>query len=171
MGWLIFSIYTSLLRKSHPLDGLFQGFTLTLVTASYLNVGIAMLVLWSSIRTVTIWKPYLPSLGNRSKSVRKKWGVTSVDSSDSLAPSLDQSTKPVAHHLNSKLHEQAEFKNTDMYKPLSISSLIKDTDPVLLQFIKQLTFTVHESRHRLFDTEETGKKLMPKQSYSVHYSI
>ncbi len=66
----------------------------------------------------------------------------------------------MARHLNSKLHEQAKkniitYKDTDRYTNLNITLLINNTDPILLEFIKQLTCTVREGGLRLFDAQET----------------
>ncbi len=47
------------------------------------------------------------------------------------------------------------YKDTDRYTKLNITLLINNTDPILLEFIRQLTCIVREGRRRLFDAQET----------------
>ncbi len=79
------------------------------------------------------------------------------DDAENSATITSQTITEVAQHLNSKLHEQAKksitiFKDIDMYTNLHIPTLIDNTDPILLEFIRQLTCTIREGRRRLFDS-------------------
>ncbi len=47
------------------------------------------------------------------------------------------------------------YKDTNRYTNLNITLLINNTDPILLEFIRQLTCTVREGGRRLFDAQET----------------
>ncbi len=54
-----------------------------------------------------------------------------------------------------------------MYPCLNIATLVRDTDPTLLHFNKQLTYSGCESRRKLFDTEVVDAKMI-RHFYIVH---
>ena len=74
--------------------------------------------------------------------------------------SMQEQVGNVAHHLNGKIHQQASQliatyqNNPKQYTLLNLETLVSGCDPVLLDFIRQLTQTVRESRRKLFHDEK-----------------
>ncbi len=82
----------------------------------------------------------------------------------------------VAHHLKKicmgKLNIFiSDYINTDRYTNLNISSVMNDIDPVLLMFIKQLTSSFSDSRHKLFDIEASDAKKSDISIFCAHFYI
>ena len=60
------------------------------------------------------------------------------------SPSIEQQVKTVASHLNAKLHKQSQeivksFMPPENYLQMNLTELIKEIDPVLLDFLQQVT--------------------------------
>ena len=86
--------------------------------------------------------------------------------------SMQEQVGNVAHHLNGKIHQQAsQFiatyqNNPKQYTLLNLETLVSGCDPVLLDFIRQLTQIVCESRRKLFhDEKEKGTTKTVRQLY------
>ena len=65
--------------------------------------------------------------------------------------------RKVALYLNGRIHEQAtsHYKNTPQkYNTFNASTHTEMADPVLLQFLKQVTQSVRSRRRNLFESEE-----------------
>ena len=83
-----------------------------------------------------------------------------------------QDIETVALYLNTKLHEQSrklvqEFREPENYTKMSISNILKNTDPILIQFLKQLTCTVNERRKKHITTEEGMDIRTIRQFYAL----
>ena len=75
------------------------------------------------------------------------------------ADNMHEQIRNVASHMNDLVHEQAKkmitfYQNEPQrYKTFDVGSYIKMTEPILLQFIQQLTQSVRSKRRKLFETE------------------
>ena len=83
-----------------------------------------------------------------------------------------QDIEIVALYLNTKLHEQSrklvqEFREPENYTKMSISNILKNTDPILIQFLKQLTCIVNERRKKHITTEEGMDIRTIRQFYAL----
>lgn len=103
-------------------------------------------------------------LGQVKKLEKKKEQEIETNTTTDSKPSPEENMQLVAQNLNSRLHEQAkkfisDFKATDVYTTLNIDSMIKELDPVILQFIKLLTFPVRGSKRKLFEDDTAAKTI------------
>lgn len=90
--------------------------------------------------------------------------------SNTASPSIEQQVKTVALHLNAKLHKQSQeivkrFMPPENYLQMNLSELIKKIDPVLLDFLQQLTCTTKTRRRKLFNATDDTKSI--RQLYAL----
>ena len=82
----------------------------------------------------------------------------------------------VAHYLNGRIHQQARQliatyqDNPKQHAFLQLDKLMSDFDPVLLNFINQLTQTLRQSRRKLFNDVNESLKSFDTSTFCVLYS-
>ena len=73
--------------------------------------------------------------------------------------SIEDQTHRVSLYLNDKVHRQAKAliasyqNNPQLYATFNITSYKETVDPILLQFIQQVTYSMRNRRRKLFESE------------------
>ena len=98
------------------------------------------------------------ALGKRqSPKIKQKQDEIHDTAHDSESTSIDNSVVPVAKYLNGILHERAktvcmEYNGIpEKVSNFKLCELIDKTNPILLQFLRELTQSARQSKRKLFE--------------------